>query len=131
MMIAEEYLTRSRLFRRLRNGPYGSYVELYASRLVKVGLNRHGTWRSLHLIADLLSWLARIGSTPTGLNERVVEEYLRHRSTEHCIQKGDRAALCRFEHAYQQRLVEVARLKRKLARWQAKLSARRGSQALL
>ena len=93
MMIAEEYLTRSRLFRRLRNGPHGSHVELYASRLVKVGLNRRGTWRSLNLVGDLLSWLTRIGSIPTELNERVVEKYLRHRSTKQCIQKGDRAAL--------------------------------------
>jgi hypothetical protein len=62
MMIAEEYLTRSRLFRRLRNGPRGSYVELYASRLVKVGLSRRGTWRSLNLLGDLLSWLTRIGT---------------------------------------------------------------------
>ena len=38
-MIAEEYLSRSRLFRRLRNGPYGSYVELYASRLIRIGLS--------------------------------------------------------------------------------------------
>src|SRR6516164_9707551 len=60
MMIAEEYLTRSRLFRRLRNGPHGSHVELYASRLVKVGLNRRGMWRSVNLVGDLLSWLTRI-----------------------------------------------------------------------
>src|SRR6516165_3308336 len=93
MMIAEEYLTRSRLFRRPRNG---SHVELYASRLVKVGLNRRGTWRSLNLVGDLLSWLTRIGSIPTELNERVVEKYLRHRSTKQCIQKGDRAALKRL-----------------------------------
>jgi hypothetical protein len=58
MMIAEEYLTRSRLFRRLRNGPHASCVELYVSRLVKIGLNRRGTWRSLNLVGDLLSWLA-------------------------------------------------------------------------
>src|ERR1700732_5369819 len=76
MMIAEEYLTRSRLFRRLRNGPHASCVELYVSRLVKIGLNRRGTWRSLNLVGDLLSWLTRIGSIPTELNERMVEEYL-------------------------------------------------------
>jgi hypothetical protein len=67
-MIADEYLDRSRLFRRLRNEPYGSYVELYASRLVKVGLSRHGTWRSLNLLGDLMNWLTRIGSMLTELN---------------------------------------------------------------
>jgi len=79
-MIAEEYLNRSRLFRRLRNGPHGLYVELCASQLVKIGLSRRGTWRSLNLIGDLLNWLARIRSTPTDLNERMVELYLRRRS---------------------------------------------------
>ena len=34
-MIAEEYLGRSRLFRRLKSGPHGQLVELYAARLVK------------------------------------------------------------------------------------------------
>src|SRR6266516_6722877 len=41
-MIAEEYLNRSRLFRRLRNGPHGLYVELCASQLVKIGLSQIG-----------------------------------------------------------------------------------------
>ena len=95
-MIAEEYLNRSRLFRRLRNGPHGLYVELCASQLVKIGLSRRGTWRSLNLIGDLLNWLARIGSTPTDLNERMVELYLRRRSRKQSIQPGDRAALKRF-----------------------------------
>jgi len=87
-MIAEEYLNRSRLFRRLRNGPHGLYVELCASQLVKIGLSRRG--------GDLLNWLARIGSTPTDLNERMVELYLRRRSRKQSIQPGDRAALKRF-----------------------------------
>ena len=95
-MIAEEYLNRSRLFRRLRTVPHGSYVELYALRLVKVGLSRQSTWRSLNLVGDLMSWLARIGSMPTELNECMVEEYLRHRSRKQCIQAGDRAALKRL-----------------------------------
>jgi hypothetical protein len=95
-MITEEYLNRSRLFRCLRNGPHGSYVERYASQLVKVGLSRHGTWRSLNLVGDLMSWLTCIGSTPTGLNERMVEQYLRHRSKKQSIQPGDWAALRRL-----------------------------------
>ena len=95
-MIEEEYLNRSRLFRRLRNGPYGSYVELYASRLIRIGLSRQGTWRSLNLLGDLISWLTRIGSMPTDLNERMVEQYLRHRSKKQSIQPGDRAALKRL-----------------------------------
>jgi site-specific recombinase XerD len=95
-MIAEEYLNRSRLFRRLRAGPHGSCVELYALHLVKIGLSRQSTWRSLNLVGDLTSWLARIGSMPTKLNERMVDEYLQHRSRKQRIQAGDRAALKRL-----------------------------------
>ena len=38
MMITEEYLVSSRLFQRLKNGPHGQFVELYAARLVEDGL---------------------------------------------------------------------------------------------
>ena len=95
-MVAEEYLGRSRLFRRLKSGPHGQLVELYAARLVKVGLARQGTWRCLNLVGDLLSWIASIGSMLTDLDERMVERYLRHRAEKQSIQPGDRAALKRL-----------------------------------
>ena len=96
MMIAEEYLGRSRLFRRLKSGPDGQLVELYAARLVKDGLARHGTWRCLNLVGDLLSWIASSRSKLTDLDERMVERYLRHRGGKQSIQPGDRAALKRW-----------------------------------
>lgn len=52
---AAEYLSGSRLFRRLRSGTHGHLVELYAARLVEVGLSRHGTWRSLNVVGNLLA----------------------------------------------------------------------------
>ena len=58
-MIAEEYLRRSRLFRRLRSGPHGQLFECYAARLVKDELAGHGTWRCLNLVGGLLSWIKR------------------------------------------------------------------------
>jgi hypothetical protein len=57
-MVAKEYLGRSRLFRRLKNGAHGEAVERYAVCLVNEGLARHGTWRCLNLVGDLLSWIA-------------------------------------------------------------------------
>jgi hypothetical protein len=41
-MEVEEYLSRSRLYRRLRSGPYGQLVERYAARLVEERLVRLG-----------------------------------------------------------------------------------------
>lgn len=96
MMIAEEYLCRSRLFRRLKSGAHGPLVELYAGRLVKDGLARQGAWRCLNLAGDLLSWTARSGAKLTDLDEGMVEEYLRRRAAKQSIQPGDRAALKRL-----------------------------------
>ncbi|MCA7118390.1 MAG: site-specific integrase [Acidibrevibacterium sp.] len=95
-MVAEEYFDRSRLFRRLKSGPHGQFVELYAARLVKDGLARHGTWRCLNLVGDLLSWITRSRSKLTNLDERMVERYLKHRARKQSIQPGDRAALKRL-----------------------------------
>jgi hypothetical protein len=57
-MIAEQYLSGSRLYRRLRDGSHGELVERYAARLVEVGLACQGTRRSLGLVGGLLSWIA-------------------------------------------------------------------------
>ena len=60
-MVTEEYLGRSRLFRRLKSGPHGQIVELYAARLVKDELAGMATWRCLYLVDDLVSWIKRCG----------------------------------------------------------------------
>ena len=95
-MTAAEYLSRSRLFRRLKSGPNGQLVELYAARLVKDGLARQGTWRSFSLFDDLMSWVASACSKLTDLDEEMAERYLRHRAGRQSIQPGDRAALKRL-----------------------------------
>ena len=95
-MVAEEYLGRSRLFRRLKSGPHRQLVELYAARLANEGLARQGTWRCLSVVGGLLSWIARSRSKLTDLDERMVSRYLRHRAGKQFIQPGDRAALKRL-----------------------------------
>ncbi len=95
-MESEEYLRRSRLFRRLRSGPHGQLVERYAARLVADGLLRHGTWRSFNVVGGLLSWIARRRATLADLDEGLVERYLRHRAGKQTIQPGDRSALKRW-----------------------------------
>jgi site-specific recombinase XerD len=95
---AEEYLGGSRLFRQLKSGLHGHLIELYANRLIKDGLARHGTWRCLNVVGALLSWIARSRSKLTELDERMVERYVRHRASKQSIQPGDRAALKRLLH---------------------------------
>lgn len=96
MKTAEEYLSTSRLFRHLRSGAHGPLVELYAARLVDVGLAGHGVWRCLNLVRDLLAWMASHRAKLTELDEALVERYLRHRGQGQTIQFGDRAALKRW-----------------------------------
>jgi len=60
-MIAEEYLGRSRLFRRLKSRTRGQLIELYAALLVREELAGYGTWRCLDLVGDLFSWIKRCG----------------------------------------------------------------------
>jgi site-specific recombinase XerD len=95
-MECEEYLLRSRLFRRLKSGPHGQLVERYAVRLVEDGLVGHGVWRSFNLVGGLLNWIAGHDGTLAELDEHAVEQYLRHRAGKQSIQPGDRSALKRW-----------------------------------
>ena len=95
-MEVEDYLGRSRLYRRLRSGPHGQLVERYAARLVEERLVRLGTWRCLNVVDGLLSWIAGRRCKLADLDEQVVERYLRRRDGSQTIQPGDRAALKRW-----------------------------------
>jgi len=95
-MEVEDYLGRSRLYRRLRSGPHGQLVEHYAAPLVEQRLVRLGTWRCLNVVGGLLTWIAGSRYKLADLDEQVVERYLRHRGSRQSIQPGDRAALKRW-----------------------------------
>jgi len=74
-MEVEEYLGRSRLYRRLRSGPHGQLVERYAARLVEERLVRLGTWRCLNVVDGLLGTLilSRHTRACARVHERVAE----------------------------------------------------------
>lgn len=95
-MECEEYLRRSRLFRGLRSGRHGQLVERYAARLVGDGLVSHSTWRCFNVVGGLLNWIASRRGALADLDERSVEQYLRHRAGKQSIQPGDRSALKRW-----------------------------------
>lgn len=95
-MATEDFLRRSRLVQRLKRGPHGPLVELFADRLLAEGLAPHGAWRSLNLLSGLLSWLASGDLQLADLDEGVVARYLRDRSAKQTLQPGDRAALQRL-----------------------------------
>jgi site-specific recombinase XerD len=95
-MEAEDYLGRSRLFQRLKNGPHRELVERYASRLREERLARLGTWRCLNVVSGLLGWTSKCRCKLVDIDEHVVERYLRHRASRQCVLHSDRVALKRW-----------------------------------
>ena len=96
MMQAKDYLVLSRLFRRLKTGPYGQHIEHLATRLVEEGHSRLSTWRNLSVISGLLGWLARRRCELVDLDENMVERYLQYRARRQIVQPADRAAVKRW-----------------------------------
>jgi hypothetical protein len=96
MMIAEEYLVRSQLFRRLKNGCHGQLIECYAARLVEDGLAQKVTSRSLSLIDDHMNWMASSRFRVADIDEAMVERFLQNRARKRSMYSGDRPALKRF-----------------------------------
>lgn len=96
MMIAEDYLARSRLARRLENGCHRQLIERYAARLAEDELAHRVTLRSLGLVGDLINWLARSRFRVADMDEAMVEGFLRNRARKRPIYSGDRPALRRF-----------------------------------
>jgi hypothetical protein len=74
-MIAEQYLGRSQLYRRLKNGSHGPLIERYAARLVEDGFCPQVVLRCISLVGGLLSWIARRRSMLTDLDERMVSRH--------------------------------------------------------
>jgi len=95
-MELEEYLDRSRLYRRLRSEPHGQLVERYVARLVEERLGCHSIRHCVNVVGGLLSWIAGRRCKLADLDEQVVERYLRYRGGRQSIQPGDRAALRRW-----------------------------------
>jgi site-specific recombinase XerD len=95
-MITEEYLRKSHVFRRLKNGPQGQIVELYAARLVKDDFAGAITRRHLKSVANLFSWIKGCGLKLTDLDEHMAERYLKYRARKRSIQCSDRPAIKRL-----------------------------------
>jgi site-specific recombinase XerD len=96
MMIAAAYLSRSRVFRRLKSGSHGQLIERYAAHLAEEGLAQEGAVRCLTLVGDLMKWIASSGSKMADIDERMVERYLRNRASNQSIHPIVRPALKRF-----------------------------------
>ena len=96
MMQAKDYLVRSRLFRRLKTGPYRQHVEHLVTRLVQEGHTPDNIWRNLSVISGLLGWLVRRRYELADLDENMAERYVRYRARRQIVQPADRSAIKRW-----------------------------------
>jgi site-specific recombinase XerD len=95
-MKAEDYLGKSRLFRRLKKGPHGQLIERYATRLAEEGFSRRSTWQCLNVVSGLLGWVGMRRCKLVDIDEPMIERYLQYRAQRQSFQPGDRAALRRW-----------------------------------
>ncbi len=95
-MQVDDYLGKSRLFRRLKNGLHGRLIERYATRLAEQGFSRRTIWQCLNVVGGLLSWAGMRRCKLVDIDEPIIERYLRYRAERQSFQPGDLAALRRW-----------------------------------
>ena len=82
--------------RRMREGPLGPHVDLFADRLLEEGHSRQSAWRNLAVVCDFSHWLARRDLDLHDIDERTVDAYQRFRARYRCPLGGHRPALLRL-----------------------------------
>ena len=79
-MTATAYFRDSKVLRRLREGPLGVHIDLYAARLLKDGHCYQSGARCTRVVGDFSRWLARKQLDISNVNERTVEQYQQFRA---------------------------------------------------
>ena len=95
-MSVSAYFSQAKNVKRLREGPLGDCIDLYASQLVREGYGRPTGWRCLRLIADLSRWLRAHRLGISDLDEELIARYLADRAGHRRPQKGDRPTLVKL-----------------------------------
>lgn len=64
------------MLERLRKGPLGSYIDLFADQLHQEGHSQQGAWRNLRVVCGFSHWLARKHLEVQDIDELTVSSYL-------------------------------------------------------
>ena len=81
---------------RLRGGPLGSQLELFAENLLSLGYAPATIRWQLWLLADLGRWLQIGGRRVVDLSEAVIREFLEDRGRRGCLHGGNASAALKF-----------------------------------
>jgi site-specific recombinase XerD len=95
-MITDDYLTRSRVVRGLRDGPLGEHLHLYVDHLQRAGYSLEIGHRSLSVVQDFAYWLGATGADLGEVQEALVAQYLAERARHRPPRGPDARALGRL-----------------------------------
>lgn len=95
-MITDDYLSRSRVVRRLRAGPLGEHVHLYVEQLQRAGYSLETGHYFLSVLQDFAFWLGVTGAGLGNVQEALVGQYLAERRRHRPRRTGDAGALSRL-----------------------------------
>jgi len=95
-MSIESYYHRPAMLSRLREGPLGCYIDLFADQLQREGHCQQGAWRNLRVVSDFSHWLARRHLDVGDISEQTVGAYQSFRRRYRCPAIFDRPALNRL-----------------------------------
>lgn len=89
-MTLEEYLSRSRLVRRLRAGPLGDWTDLYTDRLLRDGYHKDHAGCALRLLIHFSRRLTDHDVDPLIISEQLVGRFLKSQGRRRPLRNGDR-----------------------------------------
>jgi site-specific recombinase XerD len=86
----------ARTRQRLREGPFGLYVDAFVQQLCEAGYAKTSCRYALRVVADLGRWLCRRGIIARHLTPEHLQSYLEHRSRHRHYRSGDAAIVRRL-----------------------------------
>ena len=89
----ERFLSNPSVLQQLRDGPLGSYVDRFASRLSEQGYARSTAKNKLRLLADFSQWIHRQQLRVDELNEQRIIKFLKYRRKKGRVRLGNMATL--------------------------------------
>jgi site-specific recombinase XerD len=92
-MTTTAFVTKPGIQQRLREGPIGDFMDLYAAHLMQQGYTRESGRRLIKIASDLSCWLKRKRLALGDLDELVLDRYYRYRKRRRYCGRHARAAL--------------------------------------
>jgi hypothetical protein len=109
-MTTSAYYSGPKILQRLREGPLGVHIDIYAAKLLEEGHCRQSAWRSLRVVCDFSHWLAYKRLDLQDVNEEAVEQYEKFRLRYRCPFVSDHSALRRLLAALREKEIIAPRL---------------------